>query len=375
MASLELLGAAGGEVTGSGNLLSLRSGKKVLVDYGAFQGHGNQDARNQSQDNTDFSELAGVFITHAHADHIGRLPFLAHPQIPEVPIYMTGPTLEIGKIALNNAKKLSPRLYPPGSVKEVLSRVQVLPYDSQVEIGGAKVTLKDAGHILGSASVAVKDSDGQTYVFSGDIGNPHSSILRPATPIDSADIITMESTYGDRSHSDEDMEEVIFEFIDGLKGPGLIAAFSIDRTQKIIDIFKTLSERGVRVPPVILDSPMASAVTEVYRSNPRLLSPRIQEQKHPLKFKELIDTDNKNVKKSRLPKHGPRVIIAGSGMMNGGRIVGHAARELPDKKTRIMLAGFAAAGTPSRRLLEGKNQFDFMEKIYLLKLLYSKQED
>ncbi len=360
MSSLEILGAGGGEVTGSANLFTTRNGGKLLIDSGLCQGEQNgdrYDRRNSSINGLDPTELDAVLITHGHLDHVGRLPLLAESSAP---IYMTPATYDIAQIALRNASALSPWLYPKGSVDTVLKRTTQVPYDSTIAVDGVSVTFKDAGHILGSSTLIVDEKGGERIVFSGDLGNSPSRLVKPTEMIDGADVVVMETTYGDRNHSEESPLEVIMDAIARIKqnkGTLLIPSFAIDRTQVVLSIFKELSKKGqLNNIPVFLDSPMGIDVTRIYENHHPLLNEEAKEKKDPFNFPGLTRTYSSKDSNSIHRRRGAKVIIAGSGMMAGGRILKHAEHYLQDRNSAILFVGFAASDTPGRMILEGEKE-------------------
>jgi metallo-beta-lactamase family protein len=359
MESLRPLGAAK-EVTGSANLLTTNKGNKYLIDYGMFQGNGVNPERNKNLD-FDPNELSGIFVTHAHLDHIGRLLFLDKSNAP---IYMTPATYEITSIALRNAAALSPRDYPRGSVETTLKKIHCVDYDTPIKIGDVTATFRNAGHILGSSSIELQEENGDRIVFSGDIGNSDSPsrIVKPTTAINQANILVTESTYGNRTHSTEDPSEVLldaYKRISSSHGTLLIPGFAIDRTQIMLNLIKRLHEhsdrdirRLVKDIPVYLDSPMAIDVTRIYNTHKKLLNDSINTQKQPFHFEGLEHTRSQEKSMAINSIRGPKVIIAGSGMMQGGRIGYHALKYLPDPRSVIFLVGYTAEGTASRAVFD-----------------------
>lgn len=354
MRNLEILGAAGGEVTGSALVGTTNSGTQFLVDAGMYQGT-EGDKRNRSLNGHDPNQLSAILVTHAHLDHLGRLPHLAQSKAP---IYMTPATLALAGIALRNADALSPGQYPKGSVDAVLQRTIAVPYGSPIKVDGLTATFRNAGHILGSASVEVREKCGEITVFSGDLGNTPSRTVQPTTPIEQADIVIMETTYGDRRRPEEDPVDVIMEAVEMIKknkGTLLIPAFAIDRTQIVLNILKGLREKNtLGNMPVFLDTPMGVAVTKVYDAHSELLNDELNKQHQPFGFRGLITTKTGKESLSIHNRRGPKIIIAGSGMMSGGRITRHAENYLPKSNSVILFVGYPAEGTPSRAITDGE---------------------
>lgn len=367
MKSIEFLGAAGGEVTGSSFVATTNNDHRILIDAGMFQGARDNSYRNRSL-GVDPRTLNAIIITHGHIDHVGLLPLAAES---DVPIYMTEPTYRIANIALRNSAKLSRDLYSLESVDDVLSRVTCVPYDAPVKIDGASVTFRDAGHILGSSTLEVQES-GERVVFSGDLGNSPSRLVRPTALINQADVIVMETTYGDRLHRQDDPREVILDAISRIRmtrGTLLIPAFAIDRTQMILNILKGLKDEGKlgRIP-VFLDSPMAIDITEIYDYYKDFLGNGVKDQKNPFRFDGLEETRYNDQSDRIRKRRGPKIIIAGSGMMSGGRIGKHALDYLADPKNAILFVGYAAEGTPSRAITEGEKEVEINDENVVIKV-------
>lgn len=330
----------------------------------------------------DPKEIDAVLLTHAHLDHCGRLPLLANPHRTGVlqyapanhttspfkaPIFMTPATRDLCELTLYDSAKISQEdkgrdaLYTEREVTAVLKQSQLVEYHQPFAVGSWTITYRDAGHIMGSASLELVHKTGKRFVFSGDLGNSPEPLLKPTELFDQADVVVMESTYGDRTHSSEDPAHVLAQEIQAIEksqGTLLIPAFSVERTQEllhIIDHLKKMNQIELRTP-VFLDSPMAIRSTQIYREFIEHYSPELAQHTaidDPFDFPYLIQCET--VRESKFVTHvpGPKVIIAGSGMMTGGRILHHAKHFLPKNNTRLLIVGFQAEGTLGRMILDG----------------------
>jgi metallo-beta-lactamase family protein len=362
---IQFLGAAG-TVTGSCFLFS-DNDQQNLVDMGMFQGHYELESLNWKPLPFDPRLISNVFLTHAHLDHTGRLPLLFKHGF-RGKIFSTQATRDIAEIVLMDAARIMsgdderPLLYTEVDVARTIDNIEVISYGKVLELPGMKVTYRDAGHILGSASIEIHNlSDGKNYLFSGDLGNSPEDLVKPFEYIKSADVVVMESTYGDRSHPQENTDKLFLKEINEVEytsGSLLIPSFSVERTQALlhrIGHFKKNGEMKAQTP-VFLDSPMGEKVTEIYKKYPQLYGEELSQDKQggdPFNFPELrIVTDRKM--SERVPERpGPKIIIAGSGMMTGGRILDHAMKLLPSPLTRLLIVGFQAEHTVGRALEEG----------------------
>lgn len=368
MDSIKFLGASG-MVTGSCYLLTGEDGEQLLIDLGMFQGDSEVSKLNYEPLGFDPSKLTVVCLTHAHLDHCGRLPLLVKAGF-KGKIYMTKATRMLTVLALADAAKVAAEdhanhevniLYTEEDVDQLITLIEIVEYDHEFTAANFKVTFRDAGHILGSASIEITGKTGRKIVFSGDLGNSPEDIIRPTEKIQTADFVVMESTYGDRLHREEDPSAVIKEEINGIEkdhGVLLIPSFSIERAQEILHRLNHLKNDGKigKDTKIFLDSPMAIHTLEVFRRSPELFNQEItQEMKSddPFDFPGLVICQSAEESKSVLQYPAPKVIISGSGMMHGGRILHHAVNYLPDSKNRLLLVGYQAVGTLGRQLLEG----------------------
>lgn len=367
MKSIDFFGGVNGEVTGSCYLLTSTELEQVLIDFGMFQGEEKTQERNYLPLPFSPSGLKAVFLTHAHLDHCGRLPLLVFGGF-RGKIYMTEPTRALVEIILNDAahvaQKDNPKhpIYTTEEVWKTLNMIETVKYDEDVTVGNFKATFKDAGHILGSSSIVITDTTvdkNNTIVFSGDLGNTPQSIVKPTEYIDSSDFVVMESTYGDSSHPQENPDEIIQTEINAVEESGgtlLIPAFSIERTQELLHTIHHLKkDKKVKADtPVFLDSPMGINATQAYMDFKEYYNDEIRSHSDiPFNFDGLVITDDVRDSKDIIKSPGPKVIIAGSGMMSGGRIMQHAVEYLPIPTTRVLFVGYQAEETVGRQITEG----------------------
>ena len=360
-----------GTVTGSNFLLDT-GGTKILVDCGFFQGAmDGEEAKNKEKFPYNPKEVEALFITHAHLDHTGRIPLLVREGFRGT-IYSTAPTKDLAELILRDGIDVHGReeggrdgFYTHADVDRALSLWRAIPYHEEVVLGGGVTAeLKNTGHILGSAMVECMRG-GKTIVFTGDLGNTPDPILPDAEPLTRADYLVMEAVYGDRPHEDketrrEKLEDIIEEAVRA-KGVLLIPAFSIERTQEMLFEIKTMvDERRIPHLPVFLDSPLAIRATGVYQKYRGFLKKSVGEGDAIFSFPGLTQTLTRD-ESSRIEKTpNPKIIIAGSGMSNGGRIVCHEKKYLADPTTILFLVGYQAPGTTGRALEEGAREVDIL---------------
>lgn len=360
---------ASGTVTGSSYIVTSESGQSIMIDMGMFQGTPEIEQLNYVPYEYDCNNLVGAVLTHAHLDHCGRLPLLLSKGFTGN-IWMTLATRDLAELALLDSAKIAERdkkrfLYDTKQVETTISSFKSINYDNPFQLGNFTITLRDAGHILGSASVEItdntRDSNLKKIVFSGDLGNIPDDLLQTTEYIDSADVVIMESTYGDRLHPRAEPKDTFITEIQTIEKTGgtlLIPAFSLDRTQEILHLLKHLKEdHKIREQtPIFLDSPMGIKATEIYLKYPQLFNSHIQSDfqiGNPFDFPGLEVISTHDESEAIHKRVGPKVIIAGSGMMNGGRIVRHAAYYLPILTTRLLIVGYQAEDTLGRELKMG----------------------
>lgn len=387
---IQFLGAAG-EVTGSCYLLTAGR-SRVVLDCGLFQGSSTANLKNRRPLPFDPGELSGVIVTHAHLDHTGRLAMMAQRGL-KCRVVCTAPTLPLTDILLRDAAALQKQdylrraykrtqrgcedggcepLFTEADVIALTKLMSITPLDVTREVApGVSVRFIDSGHIIGSASCVVTMQDGakkRTVVFSGDIGNPNTPIIRdPIAPrVAEADAVVLESTYGNKDH--KPMAETIEEFAGILKealstgGKVLIPAFAVGRTQTLIYVMARLQEEG-RLPanlPVFVDTPLGIEATKIYDMNPSLFDEEtraVQKAGHEaMRFRGLRFTRTAQESKGINDLRGPAVIIAGAGMCTGGRILHHLRNWLGNPSTSVVIAGYQAEGTIGRQLVEKATQ-------------------
>ena len=365
------------EVTGSCTLVD--DGKmRILVDCGMFQGSAFADAKNFRDFGFDPKTIDAVIVTHAHLDHCGRLPKLVKDGF-RGKIYATPPTVQLIKLVLEDAeavmeddyrREMRPKLYEREDVEKVMTLFVVVDYSRKIKLDGLSFRFRDAGHILGSAFVEIEEADGPRIAFSGDLGNVPDPILKPTAQLAEQDALVIESTYGNRLHEQMDtrsselrscIEKTIKQ-----NGVLIIPAFAIERTQELLFELHQMREanKGMKPIDIYLDSPLAISASEVMRSFPEYYN--VDALKHVSAGDDLFEFDGLHKTKSRdeskqineAPR--PKIIIAGSGMMNGGRIRHHLVRYLSDKRSTVLIIGYQAHGTLGRRLYTGERRVDVL---------------
>ncbi|OOG73122.1 MBL fold metallo-hydrolase RNA specificity domain-containing protein [Algoriphagus sp. A40] len=378
--SVKFLGGAGA-VTGSKYLIDLGN-FEFLVDCGLFQGPRELRERNWDDFPMALDQLEAVVLTHAHLDHIGYLPKLVKQGF-RGPIYCTEATAELAKILLLDSGKLQEEeaefarkkgysrheipqpLYTMEDAEAVFPLFVPQSFDKPFSIHSSiDVTYFHAGHILGAAIVKIVikgDSQTKKLIFSGDLGRFNDPVLFPPTLIPKADILWIESTYGDRntlSHKPE--EELAQAILDTFERGGLVVipSFAVGRTQLLLYHLYQLMEKG-KIPrtPIFLDSPMAIEATKLYldfHSDHRLSAMLEEESEHAFRHSQLQYVQKQEQSMSLNEFRGRAIIISASGMATGGRVLHHLFHRAPDEKNGIIIVGFQAEGTRGRRLLDGE---------------------
>ncbi len=348
-ATLQFLGAAG-TVTGSMHLVTTGA-RRLLLDCGLFQGLKELRLRNWTARLPDAASLDAVVLSHAHIDHSGYLPLVARQGF-RGPIYCTAATAELLGVVLPDAARLQ---------EDDAERANRHGYSFAV-CDGVTALLRCSGHILGAATVQL-DVAGTRLVFSGDLGRYDRPILPDPEPVPTADVLLLESTYGDRPHpsgAEDDLTRIVCAAAQR-GGAIVVPAFAVDRTQELLWLLHRLEE-AQRIPalPTYIDSPMAIDVTDIYRRHPEdcdaQMAQALASGGRPLATQQLRIARSVEESKAINAVRGPIIIISSSGMATGGRILHHLVQRLPDPLTTVLLTGFQAAGTRGRALEEGAKQ-------------------
>ncbi len=367
--SIHFYGGAG-SVTGANFLLETGS-VRALVDCGLTQGTDTAEERNWTPFAYDPSSIPFLFITHAHIDHIGRIPKLVKDGFTGR-IISTEATRALAEPLLLDCMELLAHTAEKHGRAELFSKADVaaamqlwegVSYGKPIDVGeGITATFLDAGHILGSGMVQF-EREGKKLIFTGDLGSGNSPLLAPVAEVTTATYLVMESVYGDRVREEDgdrrdQLEDVIEDTI-GKGGTLLIPAFSTERTQDLLFEVRTLmTEKRIPSCPVFIDSPLAEKITAAYVAHPAYFSAdmqaRIAKGEHIFSFPELQLVED--IEESRRVAHRPgaKIIIAGSGMSNGGRVQMHEEQVCTDPKSTILIVGYQAAGSLGRRLIDGE---------------------
>ena len=384
MATVHSYGATK-EVTGSCHLFKV-GGIKIMIDCGMFQGE--DEEKNAEAFYFNPKDIDYLFVTHAHLDHTGRIPKLVKEGF-KGKIYATAATMDLAQIILMDSakimnedfhthfkkaqrkgkeKRVSKPLYEPLDVDKTFSAIEWInpEYDKYYELcDGISFIYRNAGHILGSAFIELsymENSDSHTIVFSGDIGNDNGLVMPNLDKCSNSQTLYVETTYGNREHQSIDItikefKDVIVKTLEN-NGNVLIPSFAIERTQELLCLLRSMHESG-ELPKckIFLDSPMASKATTVYRNYAQELTNRcqnnIKENGTVFNFESLIYTETPEASKGINNIKSRAIIIAGSGMCNGGRITHHFKHRIWDKKNAVIFVGFQANGTLGREIIEG----------------------
>ncbi|MGR9099075.1 MAG: MBL fold metallo-hydrolase RNA specificity domain-containing protein [Gammaproteobacteria bacterium] len=392
MATLTFYGATG-QVTGSCYLLATRKGERILLDCGLFQGERETERQNEMPFPFDPAAIDAVVLSHAHLDHSGRLPRLARQGF-KGRLFLTQGTHALLELMLKDAaylhakdiewenkrrqragKKLLSPQYTLEDVEAILQLREAVEYNSLAEIlPGVELEFLDAGHILGSSIVKLrlreKGAD-RTLVFSGDLGNSESPLLPDPQTVEHADVLLLESTYGDRDH--KPLDATIAEFREILEQAGetggnvIIPAFAVGRTQDLIYWLGRFQREGaLPQQQIFLDSPMAISASKIYarhlqyfnRDDPEFLRIAVDGWRAWLSNLTFSESPEESMAINRLS--GGAIIIAGSGMCDGGRVRHHLKNNLWRRNAHLVIAGFQAQGTLGRRIVDGAKKLKIL---------------
>ncbi|MCX6739024.1 MAG: MBL fold metallo-hydrolase [Candidatus Parcubacteria bacterium] len=357
----------------TGSSAPLTTGKKILIDCGMTQGGEEDEATNKLPFSYDPVSIDALFVTHAHLDHIGRIPFLVKNGF-RGKIYSTPPTRDIVELTFADElsimghdaqKKQTEPLYEREDVVKALSLWETADYGEHINVSeDLNIVLHDDGHVLGSAMVEVKYG-AKKMLFTGDLGNSPSPLLRDTEYVKGIDYLLMESVYGDREHEDINerrnlLEDAIKKTIQD-KGVLMIPIFSLERTQVLLFEINDLVEHGkIAEIPVFLDSPLGIKITEVYKKYKSYFNASalavIKGGDDIFKFPRLKFTEDVQDSKAIHSVPPPKIVIAGSGMSSGGRILHHEKDYLPNPNNTLLLIGYQAVGTPGRLIQDGQKQ-------------------
>lgn len=380
---IKIHGAAGGEVTGSSYQIQTDK-SNILIDAGMFQGGRQSEVKNKLPKGARPDRIDAILLTHGHLDHTGRVPLLIKYGF-DGPIYSTEETIELAQIILQDSARLQAAdamrqnkrawrkrkaevvepLYSSEHVEFMKDLTRPITLDKPVKITN-DITARwiEAGHMLGSGSIELTVTEGgrkKVVVFSGDLGPLSLPLLRPFDHINKADLVFLESTYGDRDHKpyDQTLNEFkeIVKKAHKAKGKMLVPSFAIGRTQQIIyHLAEMFANKEIPSFPVYLDSPMGLSAFEVYKNHQELLDPEYQALKkrgvYPLSRKTFIPSPSAQTSKALNEVDGPCLILAGAGMCNGGRILHHLYHNLENPNAHILIVGYQSQGSLGRKIVE-----------------------
>ncbi|OGI88165.1 hypothetical protein A2995_00305 [Candidatus Nomurabacteria bacterium RIFCSPLOWO2_01_FULL_33_24] len=368
-----------GSVTGANFLLEWED-KKILIDCGLIQGSKLADEENWKPFSYQPSSIDSLIITHAHLDHVGRIPKLIKEGF-KGKIFSTPPTKDLAQLMLEDSVQILSRdrenqlnlIYNKKNIDQAISQWEGVPYHQLIDLGkGLSISLKNTGHILGSAMVEIL-YNGKKLIFSSDLGHSPSPLLPPAETIDNADYLIIESVYGDRTYGSRELRRSELKKVieDNCKSKGIliIPIFSLERTQELLFEINGFVENN-QIPriPIFLDSPLAIQFTKVYENYKKYFNKKAQALINSgddiFDFPGLQLTLMTKESKLIYREPNPKIIIAGSGMSTGGRIIVHERDYLSDPKNTLLLVGYQSLGTLGRIIQDGaKEVFIFKKRV------------
>ena len=370
---ITFLGAAD-SVTGSRHLVEA-AGARVLLDCGLFQGYKALRERNWAPLAVPPSGIDAVVLSHAHLDHCGWLPALVKQGF-KGPVHASPATRDLAEVLLLDSAHLQEEdarrsnrggwtrhqpalpLYTVADAKRAIARIEVLPAGRSVRVGDARIDFTPAGHLLGAVSVRLRAGD-RTLVFSGDLGRSDDLLMPPPGRVAQADVLLIESTYGNRVHPKEDVQARLGEIVRATTRRGgsvLLPSFAVGRAQALLLVIQRLKAAGEIAAdvPVYLDSPMATTATELYQRHRRLLRIPAREAGSLTDDVTLIAGPKESEKLTRM--RWPKIVISAAGMATGGRVLHHLKAMAPNPRNHIVFPGFQVGGTRGAHLVGGAKE-------------------
>jgi metallo-beta-lactamase family protein len=388
---ISFLGAADA-VTGSRHLVALGD-QRILLDCGLFQGYKTLRERNWASFPVPPAQIDAVVLSHAHLDHSGWLPALVKQGF-KGSVLCSAATRDLAEVLLQDSAHLQEEdarranrhgfsrhtpalpLYTTADAKRAIAHLSVLPAGRKLRIGNVRVSLTPVGHLLGASAVTLRAED-RTLVFSGDVGRATDWLMPPPQTIAQADVLLVESTYGDRHHPQEDSQQRLGAIIRATVRNGgsvLLPSFAVGRAQALMLCLQRLRRAG-EIPsdlPVYLDSPMAHAATLLYRKHRKLLRLAPKEAESLSDGVNIVDTAAQSEKLARL--RYPHVIISASGMATGGRVLHHLKAMAPNPRNHIVFPGFQVGGTRGAKLIAGAAEVKIFGEYVAVKAVVSHLE-